>query len=324
MSKRSNSKAVHHPARKAALSRASLSALVALSASLAGPVHSANTAVPWLNQPAPDAAQSDAAPAQRPCAESDLQITAGAKGAYRGQATQEIRLSNRGADKCFLNGFPSTQLLPTGQAPQSLAAHDRAPQVARDRLELEPGQDAVVLIGTPGSCDAAIGPQRKVNTRLQLALPGGGSKVLNGVHVDTLCGNASVLRFDAVHNDTSPSAKAAKDKSPFGQLSGTVTAPEIVGRGATLRYSVTLYNAGTAAISFASCPSYTQSLYVDGKVTANTMRLNCGATGSQIAANSSATYEMQLAVPADLPAGDAKLSWQLQNGPLVGMTAVLR
>lgn len=179
-----------------------------LGALLANPAQSDNSVGPWVDQPATGPAMNSRA-AHRPCAANDLQIVLGQKGAYRGHATQEIRLTNRGADTCSLPGFPSMQLLPAGEAPQTLAAHELAPQLATDRVDLDPGEDVVILVGTPGSCDASIGPQRKVSTRLQLALPGGGLKVLDGAHVDTLCGRASIMHFEAVQSDAAASARAA-------------------------------------------------------------------------------------------------------------------
>lgn len=297
-----------------------LSAMSLLMLSLAGPAHSAQP-VPWLNQPA--AAKAAVAPAAagftHPCSGADLSVVAGAAGAYRGHATQEVRLTNTGASACHLPGFPSAQLQPVGEAPQTVGASDIAPHLANERLELAPGESALMLLGTPGACDAATKPQRKVSKQMQLALPGGGVKVLGGVHVDTLCGRASVIRFHRVQNDA-----AAKTVSPLDQLAGTVTAADDAARGATLAYTVTLTNPTGAPVSLASCPAYTQSLYADGKAAVTTLRLNCGAAGGQIPANSSVSFDMQAQVPADFAPGSMKLSWKLEDGPGVGKIVNLR
>ncbi|MFL6673259.1 MAG: DUF4232 domain-containing protein [Massilia sp.] len=289
------------------------------------PAHSAPT-VPWLNQPAAEKAGAiqAAAPSARACASSDLRIAAGAAGAYRGQATQEIRLTNIGADACHLAGFPSVQLLAANEAPQTVGASEAAPQLANERLELAPGDEVVMLLGTPGVCEAANQPQRKISNRLQLALPGGGMKVLDGVHIDTLCGRATVVSLQAVQSEAAVNARSVKRGATLSQLTGTLSAPDEATRGSTLRYTVTLSNPTANPISLASCPAYTQSLYVDGKAADSTMRLNCGAAGAQIAANSSVSFEMQAQVPAELPAGTLKLSWKLQDGPGVGKIISLR
>lgn len=314
--------------RKAGLRRNGLSAAVLMLGTFVGPAHSAHAVVPWLNQPAPAQAASTQASvpaALRPCTAADLQIVLGQNGARHGFATQEIRLSNTSADACTIAGIPDTQILPDNEAPQTLGAHDPTATLGTTRVDLGAGQDAVLLIGTPGSCEAATKPQRKVATRMQLALPGGGVKMLHGAHVDTLCGRASVLRFEAFHHNTPAVAGlSATGNAHLTQLTGVVAAPDTVNRGDTLRYTVTLSNPTAAPVSLAACPAYTQSFYADGKIVSNTLRLNCAATGTQIAAKSSVTYEMQLPLQADLPAGGAKLSWTLQNGPSVGTLLDLR
>jgi hypothetical protein len=297
-----------------------LSAMSVFMFALASPAHSAPP-VPWLNQPA--TAKAAAAPAaatfMHPCAGADLAVVAGAAGAYRGHATQEIRLTNTGAAACHLPGFPSAQLLPSGEAPQTVGASDIAPQLATERVDLAPGESVLMLVGTPGACDAANKPQRKVSKQLQLALPGGGVKTLGGVHVDTLCGRASVMRFHRVQDDAQ-----AKSAAPLAQLAGTLSAADDAPRGATLAYTVTLSNPSSVPISLASCPAYTQSLYADGKAAATTLRLNCAAAGGQIPANSSVSFAMQAQVPADFAAGSMKLSWKLEDGPGVGKLIDLR
>jgi hypothetical protein len=286
--------------------------MMVMSPAYSGPV------VPWLNQPAAEKAAAVQAHAQGafPCGARDLNIAAGAAGAWRGQATQEIRITNTGAEACHLIGFPSAQLEPAGEAPQAVGASDTAPQLANERIDLAPGDQAELLLGTPGSCAAAAKPQRNVSRRVQLALPGGGVKVLDGVYLDTLCGRATVLQFRLVESD-SPTA-------PMNQLAGSLTVPDNATRGATLHYIVTLSNPTANPVSLASCPAYTQSLFANGKSAASTLLLNCAAAGASIPANSSVSFEMQAPVPSDVTADSVKLSWKLQDGPAVGKIIHLR
>lgn len=292
---------------------------------LVSPAHSA-AAVPWLNQPvaAKGAAMPAAAPSLRSCASTDLRIAAGPAGAYRGQATQEVRFTNIGTDACHLTGFPDVQLMPDNEAPQTVGASELAPQLANERIDLAPGDEVVMLLGTPGFCEAANRPQRKINKRLRLGLHGGGLKVLEGIHIDTLCGRATVVQFHAVRGQAPAAAKASKLDSALDQLIGTLSAPDEATRGSTVRYTVTLSNPTGNAISLASCPAYTQSLYADGKAADSTLRLNCGAVGAQIAANTSVSFDMQAQVPADFAGGNIKLSWKLQDGPGLGKVFNLR
>jgi hypothetical protein len=269
------------------------------------------------------AAPAAHAAAARACAASDLQVTAGPAGAYRGQATQEIRLANIGAEACHLPGFPGLQLQPTGEAPQTVGASELAPQLASARLDLDPGEEVSLLLGTPGSCEAANRPERKISKRLQLALPGGGVKSLDGVHIDTLCGRATVMRFERVQGEAAARAQARKTSGALSQLTGSLNAPDEASRGGTLHYVVTLSNPTAAPVSLASCPVYTQSVYANGKAADSTLRLNCAAAGAQIPANSSVSFDMQVALPAELAADSVKLSWKLDGGPGVGKMIAL-
>jgi hypothetical protein len=261
--------------------------------------------------------------AARACAAADVQVSAGPAGAWRGQATQEIRIANTGSEACTLSGFPAVQLQPANEAPQTVGASEQAPQLAATRVDLAPGEEAMVLLGTPGTCEAANRPQRKVSKRMQLALPGGGVKILDGVHVDTLCGRATVMRFERVEGEAAARAMAAKSGA-LGQLTGSLSAPDEAARGGLLRYSVTLTNPGATPVPLAACPAYTQSVYADGNSAESTARLNCAGAGGQIPAHGSVSFEMQVQVPAGLAAGSGKLSWKLDGGPGLGKTISLR
>jgi uncharacterized protein DUF4232 len=207
--------------RKTALSSISLSAaaIFTLGILIGVPAQSANV-VPWINQPATERAAATPAPvAKRPCAASDLQIVLGGAGAYRGKATQEIQFTNRGTDKCYLIDAPNLQLLPRGEAAQTVDPST----LGTERVELSPGERAIVLIGTPGTCDAVVNPERKVITRLNVAPLGGGSVTLDGAHVDMSCGPASVAWFHGVDTDTVAAASAG----PLSQLVGTLNVPQV-------------------------------------------------------------------------------------------------
>lgn len=267
---------------------------------------------------------AQAAPNARACAAADVKVTAGQAGAWRGKATQEIRIANTGAEACQLPGFPTVQLQPANEAPQTVGASDQAPELQNTRIELAPGEEIVVLLGTPGSCEAANRPERKVSKRLQLALPGGGVKMVDGVHVDTLCGRATVMRFERVQSEANARATAMKAGGALSQLNGSLSAPDEASRGGLLRYTVTLSNPTASPVSLASCPSYTQSVWSDGKSADTTLRLDCAAAGGQIPAKGSVSFDMQMAVPAGLAPGNGKLSWKLDGGPGVGKMIGLR
>ena len=268
--------------------------------------------LPWLNAPvAEPLAVVNPTVAQHACADADLRMVVGKPGAHHGFATQEIQLTNIGGDACYLSGSPEVQLLPSNAAPQTLARHPEASPTVFQRADLAPGETAVLLIGTPGSCDAAVGSQRNVSTRLQIAAPGGGKHSLEGAHVDTLCGNATVLHLHVLRN-------APVATSPLAALTGSVSVTGAVSAGSVLDYTVTLTNPTANSIALLPCPSYTQELYADGTKVAYSVLLNCAAAGSQLAAGASVSFDMQLQIPGNLPPGPVKLSWSLQGGPSLG------
>lgn len=280
---------------------------------MAGPAHAEDNIVPWLDEPvALVPAHEIEGAAEHPCAADELRISTGASGAYRGLATQEIRLSKAGAGRCLLDGVPAVELvLPGGQQRQAVEV---AEQAAR-RMSLSAGHEAVVLIGTPGSCDAAIAPGRRVSTQLRVSLPGGGEANLHDAYVDTLCGAARVVMFEPVVRE------AAR---PGSALSASIQRASAATPGGTLDYVVTLTNHSASPLSLAACPAYTQSLHTEAKTVRSSYRLACQGAGGQLAAGASVSFAMQAAVPADMAGAGVKLSWALQDGPLAGTIVKLR
>jgi uncharacterized protein DUF4232 len=310
------------------VSKVSLAAAVACLSTLGyqATASATNSVVPWLNQPTAGSALAPAAPApaQHACSASDLKVVPGQQGARRGYATQEIRITNRSTESCYLLGAPSLELHHPDATVETVSPATALAAVAQQRLDLAPDDDAYLLIGTPGACEAAIRPERKVATRMKLFPRGGGDLTLDGVHLDTLCGPAQVLQMEVVQDEPKQAAKAAAKAAAAGkslglrELTGALTAPESVARGETLRYTVTLTNPTNAAIKLAPCPSYTQSLYTEGRTQNSTYLLNCAGAAGQIPARSSVSFAMEAVVPADMTGPGVKLSWNLQDALSVG------
>lgn len=187
---------------------------------------------------------------------------------------------------------PSTSTLSCASG-TSWASHQRLKQYQGDHNETYGG----VTINIDSNC--ANGP---------LAPTGGGVKTADGVHVDTLCGRATVMRFERVQSEANARAVAMKAGGAVSQLGGSISAPDEASRGGLLRYTVTLNNPTASPVSLAACPSYTQSVWAEGKSSDTTQRLNCAAAGGQIPANGRVSFDMQVAVPAELAAGNGKLS----------------
>jgi hypothetical protein len=304
-------------------------AAAVLIAGVPGAAFAQAAAVPWLAQPAAEAPpEAPGIVADHACAASELDVRAGQQGAWHGYATQELRIAKRGAGACTLPGAPALALVAPDGTRQAARVDESAQAAASRRIDLSDDTVAVLLVGAPGSCEAAAGPARRVSHRLELAPLGGGSVAVDGVHVDTLCGAATVLHLDAVFDEARHAARAAAENTPprvaLDSLGARLEAPEIAPRGGTLHYVVTLTNAGEQALPLSPCPSYEQTLHVEGRSVDSHWRLNCAGAGGEIAAHSSVSFEMEAAVPADLAGGHVKLSWTLQGGPAAGTIADLR
>ena len=107
---------------------------------------------------------------------------------------------------------------------------------------------------------------------------------------------------------TSPGGRAA-------DLAVSIDAPRQALLGRPLRYTVTITNAGAAALPLQPCPNYDQRLTVRGaRSVLQPRRLNCEPVGA-IAPGERVTFAMQFDVPANLPSGHAVLIWNLDLGP---------
>jgi hypothetical protein len=310
-------------------SAAAAAAIVSLAWASTGPTALAQggaPTVPWLDAPAAAPGLAPVAPAVAapPCAAGDLSVLAGQQGAWHGFATQELRLSKTGAGACVLAGAPAFTLVGEDGTRRAVPAGAAPPEVAGRSVTLAPAADALLLVGAPGSCDAAAGERREVFRRLELAPAGGGFLAVEGVHVDTLCGEARVVYLESVVDEARHAAQADPAAAARRALTARIEAPATAVRGQPLRYVVTLVNHGDTALALAPCPSYAQSLHVEGRSVDSRHLLNCAGAGGALAPHASVSFAMQAAVPADLAGSSVKLSWTLQDGPGVGTIAALR
>ena len=266
------------------------------------PTSSGAAAIPWVNKPGTPQSLPAVGSAGRACRAADLDIAAGLAGAFQGLATQELTLRDHASDACFLAGAPQVVLTNAGAL-----SRVNLGQFAAKRLDVASGSSAGIVLGTPATCAGSGKPV--VTTSVLLTLPSGDAVTVGGTQIDTECGAATVVEFGAA--DVLPAATPG----PIGSLSVTLTAPQTVARGAVLAYQVTLANQTSVPVALSPCPSYTQVL----GTTQQTLVLNCQGAAS-IAANATATFQMQLTVPASASPGDTKLSWALEvpEGPLAG------
>ena len=291
---------------------------LAAACAVLAPLAAAASPVAWLNQPAamPVTESATAAPSA-PCAQSDLVLTLGGQGAWHGQATQEVLLRNQSSSRCLLSALPAIELQSTlGWQ----AALPQPSDESAEAIELAPNDVLAVLLGTPGSCAATLGPDRTVVHRLRVSPPGGGRLAVDGAHVDTTCGQASVLRADRHAVRTARPAPGSTQT-----LTAQVSAPAAVAAGNTFNYVVTLRNPTDQAVALSPCPSYEQVLNTASGQQAAQMQLNCVGAGGSVPAQGEVQFEMRASAPEVSPQdGGVKLSWRLADGPTAGTVIPLR
>jgi hypothetical protein len=225
-------------------------------------------------------------------------LEVGRSGAFQGQATQEVILRNTAADACFLAAPPTGAAVLGDGSQRAISAWSRASH----RLDLAPGQGAVVLVGTPGGCAGAGSPV--LASSLRLTFGSGPARSVQGVWVDVECGSPAVVYFE-------PEAAQPASGDPLAGLRATLSTSGPAARGGRFVYEVILSNPTARTISFGSCPSYTEQLGAGAALAGRTLLLNCAPAGS-LAPGQAASFEMKLDVPATMPAGAAKLSWKLE------------
>jgi hypothetical protein len=146
---------------------------------------------PYPGKPSPPAGLATATPqpiATTACTASGLQVAWLKEGGYQGDDTETLELAPSTASACYLATPPTMQVVTESGAEDVVADGDYTAQ----RLDIESGQAAMLLFGSPAACSAT--PQ--VATHMSLAIPGGGSLQVSGLNLDVACGAPTLLIFD--------------------------------------------------------------------------------------------------------------------------------
>lgn len=290
----------------------------------AGQPH-AQAVVPWLDSPATTATTTSPTlpPAKAPlCQAGQLQGSAGRAGAATGNIGQDIDLTNTSDTTCQLSGWPTAV---AGVRPNGthvvLGAHHGTFFGDLLPIDVRPGQQGQVILGTSDGCGALNGPSQAViqanqanNTYASviLGMPGGGTVSVQGVNTMLACG-LDVSEFGS----RPPAGPEAPLPTPgsMQSLSARLVLPGPVAPGHTYDYEVVLTNPNSATVKLGPCPAYTE--YLNGQTA--TYLLNCDAQPS-IPGGAAVTFAMEVSVPSGLPAGAAKLAWTMDipGGAFVG------
>ncbi len=296
------------PAWRSALQRIStartlmlgVALVLPLACSSSSPATSSNgsTVVPWVDRQGTPNSLASSVHAGRPCTAADLVIEVGRTGAFHGEATQELELRNHAADACYLAGVPQSQL-----ADVSAQTGVDSGRFATQRVDLAAGQSALLIVGAPVGCPASANPI--LSAKLSMTLPNGDVMPVQGARINTECGAANVMEFNAI---TLPPASPG----PLSNLRPAVNAPQSAARGTVLTFHVTIHNASATSIDYSPCPSYTEGISNNaGPILQRTLLLNCSAASS-IGPGATLVYEMKLLLPSSMSPGATKLFWRLE------------
>jgi hypothetical protein len=269
--------------------------------------------IPWVDRPVP--AYVEPAPKPYPtdarvCTPGDLKVSAGDIGAGLGNINLPVTFVNHSPSACVLNGEPTITGVETDGRLVPLRANsgsyfgDPGPPA-----NIAKGEAAALNISGADACPDALAGRHRVYARLRIGLPGGGSVDVAARDFDAVCG-VSVSRF-GVPADVEPAVDPA-----VSPLTAEIVAPGTVVAGKVLVYTVTLTNPTATDVSLSPCPAYDESVGSGSdNVWAATVlhySLNCDAFPT-IAAGTSMTYAMRLALPPGQPPGMAKFVWDIQG-----------
>jgi hypothetical protein len=296
--------------------------------------------VPWVALPdtgtfpsfPPDAAPSPpipVPPGTPPCTADAVEGRA-----YQGDrlsggvVIDEVLLRNRGTSACTLDGYPGVMVLesrgfPLAKLTGSDAASADLPSVPAVAVLLEPG--------TPQLPPVAAGPgDNTVMGQARLQLEWAGCQATRASSLALfLPGDARQLTVDFPYatallsacDSNAPPTMPTVARGPFMptgvqwppapayvSLSVAADTPPSVRRGSTLVYDVTLTNTSHLGYVLDPCPNYVEIL--GAKAAVANFQLNCSPVGD-IAPGASVTFQMNLAVPVNVPLGASTLSWSL-------------
>jgi Protein of unknown function (DUF4232) len=254
-------------------------------------------AVPWVDRPGtifvgsplPVALLPTGGP---PCRASDLKVSSADMSGAMGEMFFRYDFTNVSSTACILRGFPRVVANLPGKPP--LVATDGTTFFGFP-LEPEttaPGASTSLVLGTSRDCSSALD-----DPTITVSIRGSGTIVLPG-DIGPLCG------LFANQFGVQP-AEPDYTKSPVDGATATLELPGSVKAGGTLRYVVDLTNPTSSDMVLDPCPTYWQWIGVASKVP---IELNCDAV-PVLAAHTTHRFSMELAVPADVPTGQATAYW---------------
>jgi hypothetical protein len=287
------------------------SASVTQSASITPSAAVPDSAPPAMSSPAQAAISSASAVVAEPCRASNLNVKAEFGGAAAGNLSQPFVLTNTGAGDCALQGYPTRLRGWQNGRWQQLNFAEGTFFIQEDPspspVELAPGAQAELIIGTDDACNGGDVGDSKLYSRLLATLQDQTSIELNAP-VNAFC----ELDVSSFHPLPIPeSSPPPPGPGPWDALLLQMHAPATATAGTTLSYTVTVSNPKSVDIRFAPCPTW--KALIDNPVGPDGMAqisgpIDCATTPS-VPAHGLIILQMYINVPAE--AGTAKFVWWL-------------
>lgn len=241
-----------------------------------------------------------------------MRAAAGPEGAGLGNTNLPITFVNRSTSACVLKGYPTLVGVDAeGVGHPVTVEHGSYFGDPGPPANIAPGESAALNISGADACPAILSGGHRVYADFRIGLSAGGHVEVAAAGFDTICG-VWVSQFGV------PSAANPPDGVPPSPLTATISAPTSVAAGTTLSYVIILTNPSATDFALAPCPSYEEYIGSGSAgawvATVRDYYLDCD-TVSVIRAGASVRFEMQIAIPADQPPGEAKFGWGVQGGP---------
>ena len=294
-----------------------------------GPLVPWDGAVPVALQPPPVASAPRCQAARLRVVGTGLQFAPAVSG-----GTGEITLRNLGPNACRLTGRPQVQIVGAIPAPRQL--QEQLPAEPREFPTVTP--PANMLLAVPPGAEVSL----DIDWRNWCVPETSGKPVPPQAIRLTLPGSAGTLdvRYNAVPSCDTPGAPTTVGVHPFQPAPLPATRPwtstvvqatirpfsggegPLTGKpGETARFVVQIRNPSPAPISFERCPLIVEMLAPAGRPEVH--QLNCAAA-VQLPAGGSLRFEMRIPIPADAPAGNNGLFWELDPTGAQGPEATAR
>jgi hypothetical protein len=258
-------------------------------------------AISWASRPvAIPAVKAPVNPGLPACATASLSTRMARRGLVGyGTYAYIYTARNIGPRACYVSGTPRVTVagksVPPGMNVLNVSAGTLAPGASATFAIIETTRvPCTVKLRNGVTASTAVRAQLKVG-------PPASRAVSAGTLLTTNCDTIHVTPIGLPLTQPKP--------DPLSRLRITLALPARTAAGQVLRFTVTITNPASTAVRLTRCPSYELGLSV---APAKAYKLNCPAA-RVIASGQSRTYEMQFAIPANAPAGLAKIGWFLLN-----------